>query len=170
MPLRLNVGLTRKVGLPEYSSVGASCHIEIELDSILVDQPEALRAKARGAYAAYRQAVNDELDEQRAAIDSSECRCKSKGLQLNVHRAESNSVLVHSSAPVSRNGTAARPSKPATPAQIRAIHAIAKRHAIDLPTWLGEQCGVKRAEALSAAEASRVIDALQDMTEPIAAR
>ena len=33
MPLKLNVGVSRKVGLPDYGSVGASCNVEVELDS-----------------------------------------------------------------------------------------------------------------------------------------
>ena len=35
MPLTLNVGLSRKVGLPEFSSIGASCGVAVELDSAL---------------------------------------------------------------------------------------------------------------------------------------
>ena len=33
MPLKLNVGVSRKVGLPDYCSAGASCNVEVELDS-----------------------------------------------------------------------------------------------------------------------------------------
>ncbi len=36
MPLTLNDGLTKEIGLPDYGSVGASCHVEIELDGSLV--------------------------------------------------------------------------------------------------------------------------------------
>ena len=32
MPLRLNVGVSKKLGLPEYSSVGASCSLDLELE------------------------------------------------------------------------------------------------------------------------------------------
>jgi hypothetical protein len=46
MPLKLTVGITRKLGLPEYSSVGASCHVELPLP---IEAAEAL-AKRQAAH------------------------------------------------------------------------------------------------------------------------
>ena len=65
MPLRLNVGLSKKVGMPDYGSLGASCHVEVELDQSLVfDDVETLQERITHAYAACRQAVTDELARQ----------------------------------------------------------------------------------------------------------
>jgi len=36
MPLKLSLGLTEKHGLPDYGSIAASCHVEIELESTLL--------------------------------------------------------------------------------------------------------------------------------------
>ncbi len=36
MPLKLNVGLSKKLGLPDYSSIAANCHLELEIDQSLV--------------------------------------------------------------------------------------------------------------------------------------
>jgi hypothetical protein len=44
MPLKLNVGTCKKIGQPDYGSLGASCNVEIELDqSLLFDDLDACR-------------------------------------------------------------------------------------------------------------------------------
>jgi hypothetical protein len=53
MPLKLNVGISRKVGLPAYGSIGASCNLEVELDSRLLEQDlQGFHARVRRAYVA----------------------------------------------------------------------------------------------------------------------
>jgi hypothetical protein len=61
MPLKLSAGLTKKVGLPNYSSLGAACHVELELDSGLLQSPDALQAQVALAYDVCRLAVETEL-------------------------------------------------------------------------------------------------------------
>lgn len=62
MPLKLNVGLTKKIGQPHYGSLGSSCHVEIELDSsLLQSDAEAFYERARQTFAACRRAVETEL-------------------------------------------------------------------------------------------------------------
>jgi hypothetical protein len=60
--LKLNVGLSKKIGQPDYGSLGASCHVEVELDgSLLQADLEGFQERAMRAFAACRQAVTDEL-------------------------------------------------------------------------------------------------------------
>ena len=65
MPLRLNVGVSRKLGLENYSSVGASCNIDIELENGLLEHDlEAFHPRVRDAFVVANQAINDELARQ----------------------------------------------------------------------------------------------------------
>jgi hypothetical protein len=69
VPLKLNVGVSRMVGLPDYGSVGASCNVEVELDSTLLERDlDAFHARVRGAYVAAHQAVQDELARLHAPV------------------------------------------------------------------------------------------------------
>ena len=62
MPLKLNVGITKKVGLPDYGSLGASCHLELDLDGSLVEGDLAgFHERVRRTYAACAVAVDEEL-------------------------------------------------------------------------------------------------------------
>src|SRR3954454_21601191 len=62
MPLRLNVGVSRKLGLENYSSVGASCNIDIELENGLLEQDlDPFDSRVRDVFVVANQAINEEL-------------------------------------------------------------------------------------------------------------
>ena len=75
MSLKLNVrGLSKKLGLPNYSSLGASCHLELELDqSLLVADLEGLQRHIRQASAVCEQAVTEETFPQPADDRGGSC-------------------------------------------------------------------------------------------------
>lgn len=65
MPLKLNVGLSKKIGQPDYGSLGASCHIEVELDHALVfEDLDRFQERVSNVFDACRQAVTEELTRQ----------------------------------------------------------------------------------------------------------
>ena len=62
MPLKLNVGLSRKVGEANYGSRGATVNLEIELESSLVSQPDQLHDRIRQLFRLAKSSVDDELN------------------------------------------------------------------------------------------------------------
>ncbi|HUE72292.1 MAG TPA: hypothetical protein VMP01_15515 [Pirellulaceae bacterium] len=155
MPLTVNVGLSKKVGLPDYGSLGASCHVQVELDgSLIFSDLDAFQQKVKQAFVACSQAVSDELYRQQSAGSSS---------------ASAASASVHGNGQWgnSQRGdgqpTGQRRSQPrkATASQVRAIEAIAGKLQLDLGTWLQERFGLPLVSELSITQASETIDALK---------
>jgi hypothetical protein len=61
MPLKLNCGLSRKVGAANFGSRGASLNIELELDSGISAEPAKLQDRIRQLFGLVRTALAEEL-------------------------------------------------------------------------------------------------------------
>ncbi len=158
MPLRLNVGISKKLGLPAYSSIGASCHLEVELENGILRDPAGFGDQVRGTFAAARRAVDDEL-----------ARLQGEGNPAGDHAPIALGGHPGGTRPIAGDGPPSprpqlhhqpHPGKPATPSQVRAIVTIARRNHADLDGLLGD-LGVARPEELSLAAASALIDQLK---------
>ncbi len=148
MPLKLNVGVSKKLGLPEYSSIGASCGMEMELAPELFQHDlEGLHERIRSAYVVCHQAVHDELARLQAIPDP------------DLVPARANGHVPYTGPPA--NGTR-RPQKPATANQVRAIRTLANRQRVNLVELLRQDFGADRPEALSLSDASHLIDSLKE--------
>ena len=153
MPLKLTVGLSKKVGLPNYGSLGATCGLEIELaSSALHVDPEGFERQVRDGFAACAQAVQEELDRHRPppSVPSSNNHPDPDGPDGSAYR---------------RAGVNGQRHRPATGSQIRALRAISGRRGVDLEGLVCGRFGVDGPEELSVAEASRLIDELQAPAE-----
>lgn len=138
MPVKVNIGLSKKVGLPDYGSAGASCQVEFELDGGYDNgSSEHFQDSVRRAYLACRQAVEREISANHQSSQTVESKT---------------------------NGSQGIAGRSATASQIRAIHAIAGRNRIDLKELLPARHGVHRAEDLGIKDASSLIDFLKSPT------
>lgn len=145
MPLKLNVGLSKKIGQPDYGSLGASCNVELELESSLIQSdPGAFQRHVRNAFVACRQAVQEELsrEQQSAAGNGHPQNGNGNGRQAGHSRSA---------------------NRQATASQVRAIHAIACRQQLDLTAELRNRFGVTSPAELGIGEASELIDSLKSV-------
>jgi hypothetical protein len=155
MALKLNVGVSRKVGLPDFGSVGASCNLELEVDAGLLERDlDAFHARVRDVYVAAHQAVHDELARLQAPVEAPHDPPASPHREpANGHPGSDG----HADRPPAGRSC---PRRPATENQVRAIRSIASRQHADLDGLLRDY-GVGRPEDLSLKQASELIDALK---------
>jgi hypothetical protein len=161
--MKLNVGVSRKVGLPDYGSVGASCNVEVELDSsLLKGDVEAFHAQVRDAYGAARQAVQDELARLQAPKVESREKLSNRTTANGSGSRNGRESAAGRAAPARRGEREnARSPKPATPNQVQAIHSIARKQDVDLMAISRQEYEVDRAEELTLRQASSLIDQLK---------
>ena len=188
--LKLHAGVSKKVGLPNFSSASASCTIEAELDSSLLQDYEGFQIVVQRAYQSYEKAVQDQITRMLAqgnptpnspvcVPDVSEHPQTTNGPQT---RSQSPS---RASQPVTQEVIEVRTSpsisgaritttshslpspRPATASQVKAIRAIAARRKIDLVGLLREKFGLTTADELGIRQASNLIDELKS-DEPTA--
>jgi hypothetical protein len=144
MPVKLNVGLNRKVGESNYGSRGASVNLELELDSGLINDPAKLKDRIRQLFDMVRTSLAEEL---------------------HVANGNGHQPVEETRSPPDTNGNGHAPRtqcrRQATPAQVKAIYAIARSRHTNLVQFLRGRFEVNRPDDLSITEASQVIDELK---------
>ena len=167
MPMKLNVGISRKVGLPDYGSLGASCNLDVELDSTLLSHDrDALQTRIREAYTVAHQAVHEELDRLQTPEGAAGNGTSRTWNTNGVHEPASAKPWPTQSrprwgGPAAGRGGAVTTRRPSTPNQVRAILALARQAGVDLDELLQHEHGLQRPEDLSRSDASALIDRLK---------
>lgn len=160
MPLRLNIGLSKKVGLPDYGSLGASVNLELELDSGAIGDPDRLHQQIRHLFGLAEKSVEEKLCGRQTNSPGGD----GHGGE-NQHNGSTNG---HSrSGYGSRDSQNGHPSRlptngrAATNSQVRAIRAITSRQGIDLGQLMSSRYSIRYPEDLTLADASALIDELK---------
>jgi hypothetical protein len=169
--LKLHAGVSRKVGLPGYSSASASCTIEAELDSSLLQDHEGFQIVVQRAYQSCEQAVHDQIARLTSDGDSEpqpqevvEVRTSPaiQGARITPNGADTHATNRAEQPVTNRAVFRDQPSpRPATASQVRAIRAICSRRKIDLLSLLRERYGLTTADELGIRQASNLIDELK---------
>jgi hypothetical protein len=186
--LKLHAGVSKKVGLPGFSSASASCTIEAELDSSLLQDREGFQIVVQRAYASCEKAVQDQIARMLAqgnptpnspvcVPDVSEHLQTTNGPQTRsqspsrASQPVTQEVIEVRTSPAITGASVTRipaaqftnqPSpRPATASQVKAIRAIAARRKIDLVGLLREKFGLTTADELGIRQASNLIDELK---------
>ena len=148
MPLKLNCGLSRKIGEANYGSRGASVNVELELESSLIGEPAKLQERIRQLFSVVRSSLTEELNGNGHSSTTSNGNDQSKPTTTNNGNG------------TSRNGG----QRQATQSQVKAIHAIARSRRIDVGKFLNERFHVSRPDDLTIKDASTAIDELKANT------
>jgi hypothetical protein len=162
--LKLHAGVSKKVGLPGFSSASASCTIEAELDSSLLQDHEGFQVVVRRAYQSCEQAVQDQI--ARLTSDGPSTATEPQEVvEVRTSPAISGARITTNGAeqPVTNRAVFrdAPSPRPATASQVKAIRAIAARRKIDLVGLLRERFGLTTADELGIRQASTLIDELK---------
>jgi hypothetical protein len=148
MPLKLNVGLSRKVADNNYGSRGGSVNVELEVESALVTEPGKLKERIRQIFGLVRESLGEELN----------------GNGSGAHHTGNGTTEQRGNGTPNGNGngTGQRTSspRPATQSQVKALHAIARNKRADLAQLL-QRYRVGRPEDLNIKEASQLIDEMK---------
>ena len=144
MPLKLNIGLNKKIGEANYGSRGASINVELEVDSSLIAEPAKFQERVRQVFSLVRTSLAEELN------GNGHTNGEHKPPAPNGNGSDPNGQ---------QNGN--RPRQ-ATQSQVRAINSIARNQRLDLAAFLSQRFRVNQPENLTIKEASLVIDELKN--------
>jgi hypothetical protein len=159
--LKLHAGISRKVGLPGFSSASASCHIEAELDSSLLQDREGFQIVVQRAYQSCEQAVADQIMRLTDTQDANQ-HAAQEVIEIRTSPTIAGARITNGTTPPAPTRFSNPPSpRPATASQVKAIRAICARRRIDLVSLLRERYGLGTADELGIRQASTLIDELK---------
>lgn len=154
--LKINAGISRKIGTPQFGSRGASVNLELELESTAVQDGPALHDRIRKLFALAKSAVEEELGLPRTEAAPAGNGSPPPGA-ANGGRAP---AAVPPGAPNGKAPANGQAPRPASAAQVRAIQSICQHLGLDMAAVVRERLNMAP-EALTVSTASGLIDYLK---------
>ena len=160
MAVKLTVGLQKKIGLPDYGSLGASCSVEIEID------PSVFESKG------FQDRVSVAFNQCRMAVDEQLASAKKTSQVIDAVSTQVAKAPPTVQEPAERQSqgpqaTAKDKPAPATQSQLRAIFGIARRLTLDPQQLVAEHFNLHTVDQLSIRQASQLIDQLKRMPSEV---
>lgn len=159
MPINVTCGLSKKIGMPDFGSLGASCEIAFEVErSQLETNLDQFRSVVRNVFLQCKEAVEEQLSiqTQMRRPESAATVEVPQGLVKVIDPQPSALTQLPASlpAPVRHVGSI-------TTSQLRAIRAIARRVQTNALELIRIRFGKSSLEELDIRQASDVIDELK---------
>jgi hypothetical protein len=162
MAVTVTVGLQKKIGLPAYGSLCASCSLEIEVDHSCLDHNLVqFHEKIADAYQACRQAIEEQLAFGQQAAHAESARPE-PSVAVRNGNSQNGSNPVKPSANTSDQQTEVATI---TQSQLRAIHAISRRNRMDPAVLVRQRFQLDGPEYLTIRQASSIIDELKQQQQ-----
>ena len=166
MPLSLSISRSKKIGLPNYGSLGACCSVEVELDgSLLKNDPERFRQEVHDAFAACHEAVEQELARHNGEQVLPESHVDTNPVADPVADRVSVTPPVQSNGNGNGNGNGSD-GRPATDKQLDYVHQLSDQVrglGIRRLESLAQKLFDKPVAGLQSFEASVLIDTLKEI-------
>ena len=162
MSTKVILGVCRKIGQPDYGSIGASCNVELELESSLLQRDfNGFHEYVRQAYAACQQAVDDQLDRHQQVNGPATSAHPGRASRAS---AETQSRPESQADPSMGNGHNGNGGRPATEKQLTYIRQLSgqiKGLGVRRLDTLADNMFGKPVAGLSSLDASGLIDCLK---------
>jgi len=156
MTFKISVGLSKKIGQANYGSFGASCQIELLLDTgEQLGNSLLLQTKISEVFCICKRAVESELAFARQSQQQISTPIQPEPALPKNCQATAEAKPPQSKPPQSK------PPRSVTRAQVRALQSIANQGSLDLAAEVKRRFGCDQLEHLSIRQASSLIDRLK---------
>ena len=159
MPINVTCGLSKKIGMPDFGSLGASCEIAFEVErSQLETNLDQFRSVVRSVFLQCKEAVEEQLSIQ------TQMRRPESAATVEVPQGLVKVIDPQPMTPTSPSASLPAPARQAgsiTVSQLRAIRAIARRVQTNALELIRDRFGKSSLEELDIRQASDVIDELK---------